>query len=166
MVQKEEDLPENQSPVVKAVWQIINRAIRLGASDLHLEPQRERVSLRYRIDGMLHRFPGPDLETYSAIVSRVKIISQLDIAEKRLPQDGRVTVKLEGREYDLRISILPNVYGEGICIRILDPAAADRRLEDMGFEPSLLIRYEKVIRQPHGIVLVTGPTGSGKSTTL
>lgn len=163
---REEDIGENQSPVVKAVWQFINRAIRLGASDLHLEPQRESISLRYRIDGMLHRFPGPEPENYSAIVSRIKIISQLDIAEKRLPQDGRISVKLEGKEYDLRVSILPNVYGEGICIRVLDQSSANRKLEDMGFEPQLLARYEKVIRQPHGIVLVTGPTGSGKSTTL
>lgn len=164
--QQQEELNENQSPVVKTVWQVINRAIRLGASDLHLEPERERVSLRYRIDGILHPFPAPDLDEYSAVVSRIKIISQLDIAEKRLPQDGRVSVNLEGREYDLRISILPNVHGEGICIRVLDPKAADRELEEMGFQPELLKRYEKVIRRPHGIVLVTGPTGSGKSTTL
>lgn len=163
---RDEELSENQSPVVKAVWQVINRAIRLGASDLHLEPQRDQINLRYRVDGMLHRFPGPEKDAYSAIVSRIKIISQLDIAEKRLPQDGRVTVNLENKEYDLRISILPNVYGEGICIRILDPSSANRQLEEMGFEPRLLERYERVIRQPHGIVLVTGPTGSGKSTTL
>lgn len=164
--QRDRDLTENQSPVVKAVWQVINRAIRLGASDLHLEPQRESVSLRYRVDGMLHPFAGPEPGEYGAIVSRIKILSQLDIAEKRLPQDGRVTVSFEDKEYDLRVSILPNVYGEGICIRILDSSAASRQLEEMGFSQELLARYEKVIRQPHGIVLVTGPTGSGKSTTL
>lgn len=164
--QRAEEISEEQSPVVKAVRQVISRAIRLGASDIHLEPERERVSLRYRIDGLLHPFAAPELKDYSAFVSRIKIISQLDIAEKRLPQDGRVSVELEGREYDLRISILPNVHGEGICIRVLDPTAADRKLEDMGFAPELLSRYEKVIHRPHGIVLVTGPTGSGKSTTL
>lgn len=157
---------EEQSPVVKTVWRLIRQGIRLGASDIHLEPEKEYVSLRYRIDGVLHSFEAPDKAEFSAVVSRVKIISQLDIAEKRLPQDGRVSVTMENREFDLRVSILPNVHGEGVCIRILDSAAASRKLEDMGFQELVLQRFDEVIKLPYGIVLVTGPTGSGKSTTL
>ncbi len=162
----QEELNEDQSPVVKEVWRILRQGIRLGASDIHLEPEKDFVTLRYRIDGVLHTFAGPEKTQYSAIVSRIKVISDLDIAEKRLPQDGRISTELESREYDLRVSLLPNVHGEGVCIRILDSSAAGRPLEKMGFEPDLLQRYEQVIRKPHGIVLVTGPTGSGKSTTL
>ena len=162
----DEELNEDQSPVVKEVWRILRQGIRLGASDIHLEPEKDFVTLRYRIDGVLHTFAAPEKERYSAVVSRIKVISDLDIAEKRLPQDGRISTELESREYDLRVSILPNVHGEGVCIRILDSSTAGRPLEKMGFDPELLQRYEQVIRKPHGIVLVTGPTGSGKSTTL
>lgn len=159
-------LAEEQSPVVKEVWSVLRRGIRLGASDIHLEPEKDHVSLRYRVDGVLHSYDAPQRSDYSAIVSRIKVISQLDIAEKRLPQDGRISIKVADHEYDLRVSILPNVHGEGVCIRILDSAAASRKLEQMGFQEHVLRRYDEVIRLPHGIVLVTGPTGSGKSTTL
>jgi type IV pilus assembly protein PilB len=159
-------LAEEHSPVVKAVWRLLRQGIRLGASDIHLEPEKEHVSLRYRIDGVLHSYDAPAKSEYSAIVSRIKVISMLDIAEKRLPQDGRVSISLEDEEYDLRVSILPNVHGEGVCIRILDSAAASRKLEQMGFQEHVLRRFDEVIRLPYGIVLVTGPTGSGKSTTL
>lgn len=157
---------ELQSPVVKAVWKVIAQAIRLGASDIHLEPDKGQLFLRYRIDGMLHDYPPPDYGSYSAIVSRIKVISAMDIAERRLPQDGRVSVELEGKTYDLRVSLLPNVHGEGICIRVLDPEATKLELSAMGFDQDTLERYDRVISRPHGIVLVTGPTGSGKSTTL
>lgn len=162
----EENLNEANSPAVKEVGRIISRAIRLGVSDIHFEPDKDKVFLRYRIDGILHEYPGPDTELYHAIVSRVKIISGLDIAEKRLPQDGRASVEVDEKVYDLRVNVLPNVYGEGICIRILDPDATKMELNQMGFDEDTLARYDSVITRPHGIVLVTGPTGSGKSTTL
>jgi type IV pilus assembly protein PilB len=161
-----EGVAELQSPVVKAVWKVISQAIRLGASDIHLEPDKGQLFLRYRIDGMLHDYPPPDFGSYSAIVSRIKVISAMDIAERRLPQDGRLSVDLEGKTYDLRVSLLPNVHGEGICIRVLDPEATKLDLSVMGFDHQTLERYDRVIKRPHGIVLVTGPTGSGKSTTL
>lgn len=159
-------LNEATSPAVKEVSKIITQAIRLGASDIHLEPDAPKVFLRYRIDGILHEYPGPDSSLYSSVVSRVKIISGLDIAEKRLPQDGRASVEVDYKVFDLRINILPNVHGEGICIRILNPDSTKMELHQMGFEPDTLKRYQEVVSQPHGIVLVTGPTGSGKSTTL
>ena len=164
--QADDGASEMQSPVVKAVWKVITQAIRLGASDIHLEPDKNQLFLRYRIDGMLHDYPPPDYESYSAVVSRIKVISSMDIAERRLPQDGRVSVELEGKTYDLRVSLLPNVHGEGICIRVLDPDSTKLELSAMGFDEDTLRRYDKVIQRPHGIVLVTGPTGSGKSTTL
>lgn len=164
--QQEENLSEANSPAVKEVSKIISRAIRLGVSDIHLEPDKNQIYLRYRIDGILHEYTGPDQDVYHAVVSRVKIISGLDIAEKRLPQDGRASVEVDGKVFDLRISVLPNVYGEGICIRILDPDATKMELDQMGFDEDTLERYDRVISRPHGIVLVTGPTGSGKSTTL
>ena len=144
----------------------MRQGIRLGASDIHLEPEKEHISLRYRVDGVLHSYTAPAKSDYSAIVSRIKVLSMLDIAEKRLPQDGRISIKMDEDEFDLRVSILPNVHGEGVCIRILDSAAASRRLEEMGFQDHVLRRFDEVIRLPYGIVLVTGPTGSGKSTTL
>lgn len=160
------DLVEESSPIVKAARQLISRAVRLGVSDIHLEPDDGQVFLRYRIDGYLHEFPGPEQSTYASLVSRIKILSGLDIAERRLPQDGRARIEVDGQDYDLRINILPNVHGEGICIRILNPESTKMTLKQMGFEEETLERYQRVITQPHGIVLVTGPTGSGKSTTL
>jgi type IV pilus assembly protein PilB len=164
--QEGEGLAGLQSPVVKAVWKVISQAIRLGASDIHLEPDKGQLFLRYRIDGTLHDYPPPDYASYSAVVSRIKVISSMDIAERRLPQDGRVSVELDGKTYDLRVSLLPNVHGEGICIRVLDPSSTTLDLSEMGFDPDTLERFDRIIRRPHGIVLVTGPTGSGKSTTL
>ncbi|MFA7482314.1 MAG: GspE/PulE family protein [Vulcanimicrobiota bacterium] len=161
-----ENLVEETSPVVKEVRHLLSRAIRMGSSDVHMEPDQAEVFIRYRIDGTLHEFGGPDLSNYPALVSRVKIMSGLDIAERRLPQDGRTRVEVDGKEYDLRVSILPNVHGEGICIRILDPESTKMTLQQMGFEPDTLRRYQETIEKPNGIVLVTGPTGSGKSTTL
>ncbi len=161
-----EHMVEGHSPAVKETVKVISQAIRLGASDIHLEPDEEQVFLRYRIDGALHDYSPPDQEIYPAVVSRIKILSGLDIAEKRLPQDGRASIQVDGKDYDLRISILPNIYGEGICLRILNPEATKMELSAMGFEEDTLERYDRVISRPHGIVLVTGPTGSGKSTTL
>ena len=161
-----EALNEIQSPIVKAVWKIITQAIRLGASDIHLEPDKNQLFLRYRIDGALHDYPPPETGSYAAVVSRIKVIAGMDIAERRLPQDGRVSVDLDGKSYDLRVSLLPNVHGEGLCIRVLDPDSTKMELTQMGFDSETLTRFDRVIKRPHGIVLVTGPTGSGKSTTL
>lgn len=163
---QDEGLTELHSPTVKSVWKIITQAIRLGASDIHLEPDKSQVYLRYRIDGILHDYPPPDQSSYLAVVSRIKVISQMDIAERRLPQDGRMSIELESKSYDLRVSLLPNVHGEGVCIRILDPDSTKLELSAMGFDSDTLSRFDRVIHRPHGIVLVTGPTGSGKSTTL
>ncbi|HIB65722.1 MAG TPA: type II/IV secretion system protein [Phycisphaerales bacterium] len=160
------NLVEETSPIIKEVHGVLSRAIRMGASDIHLEPDQDEVFLRYRIDGILHEFGGPTPANYPSLVSRVKIMSGLDIAERRLPQDGRARVEVDGKDYDLRINILPNVHGEGVCIRILNPESTKMKLEEMGFEPDMLKRFNETIDKPNGIVLVTGPTGSGKSTTL
>jgi type IV pilus assembly protein PilB len=162
----EANIVEASSPAAKEVSKIISQAIRLGASDIHLEPDGPQVYLRYRVDGILHEYSAPTLEHYPSLVSRIKIISNLDIAEKRLPQDGRASLEVDGKPYDLRINVLPNVHGEGVCIRILNPESTKMTLQQMGFEEDTLERFVKVISRPHGIVLVTGPTGSGKSTTL
>lgn len=155
-----------EAPNVKLVDHIISQAIRLGASDLHLEPFPTQVLLRYRIDGVLREFPAPPRSTFLAVVSRIKIKSGLDIAERRRPQDGRSSVVVDGKKYDLRISIIPNLHGEGIVIRILNAEAIALDLNKLGFDPDVLTRYKKVLTRPHGVILVTGPTGSGKSTTL
>ncbi|MCA9775902.1 MAG: type II/IV secretion system protein [Candidatus Eremiobacteraeota bacterium] len=160
------DLVEETSPIIKEVHNFLSRAIRMNASDIHLEPDQDEVFLRYRIDGILHEFGGPEPANYPSLVSRIKIMSGLDIAERRLPQDGRSRVEVDGKEFDLRINILPNVHGEGVCIRILNPESTKLKLSEMGFEPGLLSRFQESIEKPNGIILVTGPTGSGKSTTL
>lgn len=159
-------IEDSDAPVIKLVNYLLAQAVRLGASDLHLAPFRDRVCLRYRVDGILHEFPAPPLEIYKALVSRIKILSNLDIAERRLPQDGRTSIQVDNREYDTRISIIPNMHGEGVVIRILDTRGGGKELGDLGFDPLLLERYKKLIQKPHGILLITGPTGSGKSTTL
>lgn len=159
-------IEDRDVPTVKLVDHIITQAIRLGASDLHLEAFPQKVLLRYRIDGQLREFPAPPKAIYPAVVSRIKITSSLDIAERRLPQDGRASIIVDDKKYDLRVSIIPNVHGEGIVIRILNPHAISMNLAALGFEPDILERYERILARPHGVVLVTGPTGSGKSTTL
>jgi type II secretory ATPase GspE/PulE/Tfp pilus assembly ATPase PilB-like protein len=157
---------DEEAPAIKLVNYIISQGVNLEASDIHIEPLPNRVSLRYRIDGILHEFPPPPLHIFRALISRIKILSNLDVAERRLPQDGRTSVDIEGRRYDMRISIIPNVRGEGVVIRILDTQGMGKELVDLGFAPEMRTLYEKLIRRPYGIILVTGPTGSGKSTTL
>lgn len=159
-------IEDRDVPTVKMVDHIITQAIRLGASDLHLEAFPHKILLRYRIDGQLREFPAPPKPVYAAIVSRIKITSSLDIAERRLPQDGRASMMVDDKKYDLRVSIIPNVHGEGIVIRILNPTAVSMDLTALGFERDILERYQRILARPHGVVLVTGPTGSGKSTTL
>ena len=137
----------------------------MGASDIHLEPEGDKVFLRYRVDGVCHDYPPPPANLYAALVSRIKINANMDIAERRLPQDGRMSLTLDQKTYDMRVSVMPAVGGEAVVIRILNPQM-DLELGNMGFDSRTLSRYERVLRKPHGIVLVTGPTGSGKSTTL
>ena len=153
--------------VIKLVDQILQEAIQQRATDIHIEPGRDELSIRYRVDGILYdtRVPQDIRYLYSAIVSRIKIMARLDIAERRVPQDGRIKIKVGQKELDLRISILPSVYGEHVVIRIL-PTEMLFSLERLGLLPEDLEVLERVIREPHGIVLATGPTGSGKTTTL
>jgi len=159
-------LEDREAPTIRLVDHVLSQAIRLGASDVHLEPEEANVRLRYRIDGQLREYPAPPKNMFAAVVSRIKIGAQLDIAERRMPQDGRSRILVDGRKYDLRVSIIPNLHGEGIVIRILNPYAIQLELANLGFEPELQRRYEALLKRPHGIILVTGPTGSGKSTTL
>lgn len=156
----------SQGPVIKLVNHILHEALELKASDIHLEPYQKDVRLRYRIDGVLYEKPAPPKVIHAALASRIKIIANLDIAEKRLPQDGRAKIIIANREADLRISIIPTIHGEKVVIRILDPQGLCTDLSKLGFEKEALSVYERNIIAPYGIILITGPTGSGKSTTL
>ena len=154
------------APVVKLVDLMLWQAIDKRASDIHIEPFEDRVSLRYRIDGKLYEMSPPPRHLHLPIVSRIKILSNLDISEKRLPQDGTFMVKLEDRTIDLRISVIPTIYGEKVVMRILDRTGVILELSQMGFEEDDLAELRKAIFSPYGLVFLTGPTGSGKSTTL
>jgi type IV pilus assembly protein PilB len=153
-----------------SVIQILNiilvQAITEGASDIHIEPFEKEMRVRYRVDGILHERTSPPKAMHCAIVSRVKIISKLDIAERRRPQDGRFRIKLKGRDVDFRVSVLPTAYGEKVVLRILDKSASARKLDDLGFDEDAMAKLREAIRAPYGMILVTGPTGSGKTTTL
>jgi type IV pilus assembly protein PilB len=155
-----------EAPVIKLVDLIIRQAIDERASDIHIEPGRNKIRLRYRIDGKLYDIPPPAKHLHLPIVSRIKILARLDIAEKRLPQDGAFMVRLEDRNIDLRISIIPTIYGEKAVLRILDRSQVSLEFSSLGFEPKQLEEFRKNITSPYGLVLVTGPTGSGKTTTL
>ncbi|MBI4707886.1 MAG: Flp pilus assembly complex ATPase component TadA [Candidatus Omnitrophica bacterium] len=155
-----------EAPVIKLVDLIIRQAIDEGASDIHVEPFKEKISLRYRIDGKLYEIPPPAKHLHLAIVSRIKIMAKLDIAEKRLPQDGAIMVRIEQRAIDIRVSIIPTIYGEKAVLRILDRSKVVLDLARLGFEPNQLELIRKASNSPYGLVFVTGPTGSGKSTTL
>ena len=152
--------------VVERVNQIIEQAIGMGASDIHLEPEREKFNCRYRVDGILRAMPGIPLDEQAAVVSRIKIMAEIDIAEKRLPQDGRIRMFLAGRDVDLRVSTFPSIHGENLVIRILDRSGGLIHLSDLGFSKEHLDIFSHLIRRPYGMILVTGPTGSGKTTTL
>jgi type IV pilus assembly protein PilB len=140
--------------------------VREGASDIHIEPGDRHLRIRYRIDGILFEQPAPSVQLHAAVVSRLKIMANLDIAERRLPQDGRIRATIQGRAVDLRVSTLPTQHGEKCVIRILDNRSILVGLENLGMAPAIMETFKRQIDQPHGIVLVTGPTGSGKSTTL
>lgn len=166
---KEENIEEvevNEAPVIQLVNLIVSEAIKSGASDIHIEPYEKILRLRYRIDGHLQEMTPPPKQFQNAIISRIKILSELDIAEKRLPQDGRFRVKYNNRAIDFRVATCPTVHGEKVVIRILDQGNLMLNLTDLGFEQHILDKFEREIRKPWGMILVTGPTGSGKSTTL
>lgn len=153
-------------PLVKLVDSIIGDAIRKGASDIHIETYEKRVRVRFRVDGTLHEMPPIPFKYRSAIISRVKIMADLDISERRLPQDGRVKIKIADRTVDLRVSVLPTIFGEKVVMRILDPKSLMVDLTRLGLDEWSLKTFNKAIALPYGIILVTGPTGSGKTTTL
>jgi type IV pilus assembly protein PilB len=156
----------NDTPIVKLVNHILNEAVKRGVSDIHIEPYEKEFRVRFRIDGVMHEFLRPPRGIKDAVTSRLKILADLDIAEKRLPQDGRIKIRLQGKAIDMRVSTLPVLYGEKVVMRILDKTNLQLDLTKLGFEKSSLERFIESIESPYGMVLVTGPTGSGKSTTL
>jgi type IV pilus assembly protein PilB len=156
----------NESPVIRFVNYLLFDALKQGASDIHIEPKEKALKIRYRIDGVLFEAMNPPHSMQSAICSRLKIMSNLDIAERRLPQDGRIRAMIHGRKVDLRLSTLPTPNGEKCVMRILDNKSINVSLDDLGFSENALTIWKKQVEQPHGILLVTGPTGSGKTTTL
>jgi general secretion pathway protein E len=156
----------SEAPVIRFVNQIIARVIDLRASDIHLEPFEDGLHVRYRVDGVLQEAEKAEVGLAAAVTSRIKLMAHLNIAERRLPQDGRIKNRVQGHELDLRVSTLPTVHGESVVMRVLDRASIRLELEDMGFSPDTLARYRSLIERPYGILLVTGPTGSGKTTTL
>ena len=163
-----EDLRQmaEDAPVVKLVNMILAQAIRDHASDIHIEPEEDMLRVRFRIDGILHEVFTPPKNLQSAIVSRIKILSEMDIAETRIPQDGRFRIRLENREIDLRVSTLPTAYGENVVIRVLDKSNILLDIKDLGFSKENRAIFEQMLTSAYGIILVTGPTGSGKTTTL
>jgi type IV pilus assembly protein PilB len=156
----------NDAPVVRFVNLLLMQAIRDHASDIHLEPGEKGADIRMRIDGVLHEITPPPPHLYQGIVTRIKILSTMDIAERRLPLDGRFKFKVDLHEVDVRVSSLPEVYGEKLVLRILDKQALVVDMHDIGFDEDMLKNFQRILRLPHGIVLLTGPTGSGKTTTL
>ncbi|RFF28789.1 MULTISPECIES: type II secretion system ATPase GspE [unclassified Wenzhouxiangella] len=169
-----EDLPEpadlleseDDAPIIRLINGVLTQAIREGASDIHLEPFEERLSIRFRVDGVLREVMAPARGLAGLIVSRIKVMARLDIAEKRVPQDGRIGLRIAGRPVDVRVSTLPSNHGERVVLRLLDKQAGRLDLAELGMDEATRDRMESLIQRPHGILLVTGPTGSGKSTTL
>ena len=156
----------SEGPVIRLVNLIITRAIETRASDIHFEPFEDQFRVRYRIDGVLHDVESPPKRLQAAIVSRVKIMAKLNIAERRLPQDGRIMLRVKGKEIDFRVSSVPTIHGESIVLRILDKSSIVLDIEKLGFPADTMEGFRELIERPHGIILVTGPTGSGKTTTL
>ena len=171
VVQSEEDELDlermaGESPVIRLVNYLIFNAVKEGASDIHIEPQEHRIQVRYRVDGVLFEVMTPPGHMHAAMISRLKIMSNLDISERRLPQDGRIRAMVHGRKFDLRLSTLPTAHGEKAVLRILDQRSINVSLDDLGMSDDTLVIWKRLIDSPHGILLVTGPTGSGKTTTL
>ncbi len=159
-------LKADGSPVINLANTILVRAIRDGASDIHIEPHADSCVVRVRIDGLLYELMAPKIDMHQSLVSRLKVMAKLDIAERRLPQDGRIQVSLDGKTIDLRFSSMPGMLGEKVVMRILDKSQALLDLNKLGFEPSVVDRFKALLREPHGLILTCGPTGSGKTTTL
>jgi general secretion pathway protein E len=163
-----EDLLENQddAPIIRMLNALLTQAARDGASDIHIEPYERTSSVRFRVDGTLREVVQPNRALHAALISRLKIMAELDIAEKRLPQDGRISLRIGTRAMDVRVSTLPSAHGERAVLRLLDKSSGKLTLEAVGMQGNMLRQFEQLIGQPHGIILVTGPTGSGKTTTL
>ena len=156
----------SEAPVIRLVNLIIQRAVEQRTSDIHVEPFENRLKVRYRIDGVLHEVESPPAASTAAVISRIKIMAKLNIAERRLPQDGRIMIRVQGKELDLRVSTVPTAHGESVVMRILDREAVVFDFKTLGFTDQFLQKFLNVLELPHGIMLVTGPTGSGKTTTL
>jgi len=156
----------SEAPIIRLVNRLILDAVELKASDIHFEPFENDFKVRYRIDGILNEAEAPPKRLQAAVISRVKIMSKLDIAERRLPQDGRIKLKIADKEIDFRVSTVPTLFGESLVMRILDRDNLELDLEKLGFPPDILVQYSRLISQPYGMILVTGPTGSGKTSTL
>ena len=163
-----EDLKDQAqaAPIIKLVNNVFMEAISRKASDIHIEPYEEGLEVRYRIDGILHLVSTAPRRYQGAIVSRIKIMADLDIAERRIPQDGRISLRLEAKNFDIRVATIPTVFGEAVVMRILDKSSVQIQIEDIGFDPEMLEQWKDIVSRPNGVVLVTGPTGSGKTTTL
>ncbi len=163
-----EDLLEaaNDAPIIRMLNALLTQAAKDGASDIHIEPYERSSAVRFRVEGTLREVVQPNKALHAALISRLKIMAELDIAEKRLPQDGRISLRIGGRAVDVRVSTLPSAHGERAVLRLLDKGESKFTLEALGMSGDVLTRFDNLIQQPHGIVLVTGPTGSGKTTTL
>ncbi|MBX2808981.1 MAG: type II secretion system ATPase GspE [Cellvibrionaceae bacterium] len=157
---------DDDAPVIRLINAILSQAIKEKVSDIHVEPFEDRVAVRFRMDGVLKEVLGPKPEFASLLVSRLKVMAKLDIAEKRLPQDGRITVRIAGHGVDIRVSTIPSAHGERVVLRLLDQAAGHLRLEQLAMPDAVFQGFNSSLKRPHGILLVTGPTGSGKTTTL
>ncbi len=160
------ELAASRAPVVQFVDLLLTQAVKNRASDIHIEPQEHSMIIRMRIDGVLRKMVPPARRMQAPVINRIKILSKMDVAEYRLPQDGRFKAKVDDRDIDVRISVIPTKYGEKVVMRILDPSAINHNLDQLGFEPELLEEFKTILSRPHGMIIVTGPTGSGKSTTL
>ena len=165
-VEAEDESNVQQAPIVKLLGQIIEQAVHKRTSDIHIEPMENQVRIRFRVDGVLHEAMRHDISLHAALIARIKIVSGLDISEKRRPQDGRATSIVDRQEYDIRVSILPTVYGEKVVMRLAKKKALTMDKKELGFPDDELAKFDKILSHPNGMILVTGPTGSGKSTTL
>lgn len=156
----------SEAPVIRLVNLILQRAVEQRASDIHIEPFENQLKVRYRIDGVLHDAEAPPVSSSAAVISRVKIMARLDIAERRLPQDGRIMLRIQGKELDLRVSTVPTSFGESVVLRLLDRQTVQFDFPSLGFDGQRLTAFLDLLERPHGILLVTGPTGSGKTTKV